>query len=52
MPSGSTVIADGTVGEPMYFQATFKNTKGEPVEGVKAEMVSSSGIAIELKKYQ
>ena len=30
---------EGTVGEPLYFSATVKNTKGEGIPGVKAEVV-------------
>ena len=40
IPSGSSLAKEGTVGEPMYFSATIKNTKGEPIKGVKVEVVS------------
>lgn len=40
IPSGSSVANKETVGESMFFQATIKNTKGERIQGAKAEMVS------------
>ena len=39
IPSGSAVASDNTVGEHMYFSATVKDTKGDGIAGVKAEMV-------------
>ncbi|KAI0088763.1 aromatic compound dioxygenase [Irpex rosettiformis] len=43
IPSGSSVARVGTIGEPMFFQATVKNTKGEPIKGAKAEMWQADG---------
>ncbi|KAI0694952.1 aromatic compound dioxygenase [Cytidiella melzeri] len=43
LPSGSSVSCEGTIGEPMFFQATVKNTKGEPIKGVKADMWQADG---------
>ncbi|KIP12396.1 hypothetical protein PHLGIDRAFT_113871 [Phlebiopsis gigantea 11061_1 CR5-6] len=38
VPSGSVVASDNTVGEHLYFSATVRNTQGEGIPGVKAEM--------------
>lgn len=39
VPSGSLLAKPSTEGEPLFFSATVKNTKGEPIEGVIAEVV-------------
>lgn len=44
MPSGSTLAKSGTHGEPMFFTATVKNTKGQGVPGAKAEVVSAQSV--------
>ncbi|EJD02993.1 aromatic compound dioxygenase [Fomitiporia mediterranea MF3/22] len=43
IPSGSSVAIPGTAGELLYFSATVKNTKGEEIQGVKAEMWQADG---------
>lgn len=37
--SGSLLAKSSTEGEPLFFSATVKNTKGEGIEGVVAEVV-------------
>lgn len=39
VPSGSLLAKSSTEGEPLFFSATVKNTKGEAIEGVIAEVV-------------
>lgn len=41
VPSGSVIAKKSTEGEPLFFSATVKNTKGEGIEGVIAEVVRS-----------
>jgi len=41
VPSGSAIYHPDTVGQPLFFEATVHNTKGEPIQGAKAEVVSS-----------
>ncbi|KAL5507279.1 hypothetical protein ACEPAH_6735 [Sanghuangporus vaninii] len=43
IPSGSSLAVPGTVGEPMFFSATVKNTKGEGIKSVKAEVWQADG---------
>jgi len=43
VPSGSSLAKDYTTGEPMFFSATVKNTKGEGIKDVKAEMWQADG---------
>ncbi|KAI5123963.1 hypothetical protein M0805_006375 [Coniferiporia weirii] len=42
-PSGSSIAADSTVGEPMFFEATVKNGKGEEISDAKAEIWQADG---------
>lgn len=39
MRSGGLLAREGTEGEPLFFEATVRNTKGEGIEGVVAEVV-------------
>ncbi|KAI0031460.1 aromatic compound dioxygenase [Vararia minispora EC-137] len=43
VPSGSCISHPDTVGQPLFFEATVKNTKGEPIQGAKAEVWQSDG---------
>ncbi|KLO18394.1 aromatic compound dioxygenase [Schizopora paradoxa] len=43
VPSGSSLAKDYTTGEPMFFSATVKDTKGQGIQGVKAEMWQADG---------
>ncbi|EIM87807.1 aromatic compound dioxygenase [Stereum hirsutum FP-91666 SS1] len=43
VPSGSLLAKPSTEGEPLFFSATVKNTKGEPIEGVIAEVWQADG---------
>jgi len=46
IPSGSSMAKPGTTGERMFFSATVKNTKGEAIRGVKAEVWQADGDGI------
>ena len=41
LPSGSDITGPDTVGERIFFDAVVKNTKGEGIPGVKADVVSN-----------
>ncbi|KAH8119382.1 aromatic compound dioxygenase [Phellopilus nigrolimitatus] len=44
--SGCSIAAEGTTGEPMFFEATVKNRRGEGIRGVKAEIWQADGDGI------
>jgi len=46
LPSGSTLAKSGTHGEPMFFTASVKNTKGQGIPGAKAEVWQADGDGI------
>lgn len=43
IPSGSSLATSDTTGEKLFFSATVKNTKGEGIHGVKAEVWQADG---------
>ncbi|KAA1475748.1 aromatic compound dioxygenase [Dentipellis sp. KUC8613] len=45
-PSGSSIASPDTIGEPLFFKATIKNTKGEGIKGAKAEVWQADGDGI------
>lgn len=44
VPSGSSISHPDTVGQPLFFEATITNLKGEGIAGAKAEVVSSPSL--------
>jgi len=45
-PSGCSLAKDGTTGEPMYFSATIKNIRGQPIKGAKVDVWQADGDGI------
>ncbi|KZT60312.1 aromatic compound dioxygenase [Calocera cornea HHB12733] len=43
LPSGTSLVKDGTLGEAMYFESTVKNLQGEPIKGAKLEVWQADG---------
>ncbi|KZO96942.1 aromatic compound dioxygenase [Calocera viscosa TUFC12733] len=43
LPSGTSLVKDGTLGEALYFESTVKNLQGEPIKGAKLEIWQADG---------
>ena len=46
LPSGCSLAKPGTKGEPLFFSATVKDTRGQGIQGVKAEVWQADGDGI------
>ncbi|EPQ50591.1 aromatic compound dioxygenase, partial [Gloeophyllum trabeum ATCC 11539] len=46
LPSGCSIASSDTTGESMFFEATIKDTKGQPVKGAKVDLWQADGDGI------